>query len=276
MIDNSQFNPPFPHSELNQESPHPERYLPLPTAETLKNTSLFGIPLRSALTNQEMSDATLEDYITKSISQLEHELNIFITPVQFEERHDYIRKLFQNSYAFLKLNNSPVLDVQQVRLSFSNQQDPQPAFIEFPLEHVYVDPQEGGIRLVPAYGTSVSGFLLSAFAGAQMHALIAAGLDIFPGAVRVRYRAGFDKDKVPAVIVGIIEKQAALFALTTIAPLIFPYNSVSIGIDGVSQGVGTMGPNFLQARIQELRQQIQEEKEAAKTYYLRRTLVDFI
>jgi hypothetical protein len=279
-IVNTPHNSPFPfwenESEGSQTEPGTRRYLPVPNAESLRNTSLFGIPLRSNLTGQTLTDDILETYITKAISQLEHTLDIYITPVQFTERHDYDRKMFQQSFAWFKVNHSPILDVQQVRISFSNQHDPQPSFVEFPLEHVYANPQEGAIRLVPAYGSSISGFLISAFAGAQIHALLAAGLDVFPGAVRITYRAGFEKDKIPAVIAGLIEKMAALNVLSTVGPLLFPYSSTSIGIDGVSQGVGTPGPQFLAQRINDLKEQIQSELDVAKGYYLKRTLVDFI
>ena len=275
-ISNSPYNNPFPHWSTEEDAPHPDRYLPIPTPAILKRTSLFGIPLRSALTNETISDETIQDYITKAISRVEHELNIFITPVHFNERHDYNRKMWAQSYAWLKLNNSPVLDVQEIQLSFSNQSEPQPALINFPLEHVFVDPQDSAIRLVPAYGSSLSGFLLSSFAGAQFHAMIASGLDVFPGAVRIKYRAGFDIDKCPALISSLVEKMAAYMVLSNLGHLIFPFSSVSIGIDGASQSTGNAGNQFLVGRLQDLTQQIQAELEAVKSYYNKRILVDFI
>jgi hypothetical protein len=275
-ISNSPYNNPFPHWSTEEESPHPERYLPIPTPAILKRTSLFGIQLKSSLTGETLPDETIQDYIAKAISRVEHELNIFITPVHFSERHDYNRKMWAQSYAWIKLNNSPVLDVQEIKLSFSNQSEPEPALINFPLEHVFVDPQDSAIRLVPAYGSSLSGFLLSSFAGAQFHAMIASGLDVFPGAVRIKYRAGFDNDKCPALIASLVEKMAAYMVLSNLGHLIFPYNSVSIGIDGVSQGTGNAGNQFLTGRLQDLAQQIQQEMEAVKSYYNKRVLVDFI
>lgn len=279
-ITNSPHMAPFPFMENEDDDsltqPGTNRFLALPTATTLKETSLFGIPLKSALTGQVLSDTVLDNYVTKAISQLEHTLDIYITPVQFTERHDYDRKMFQQSFAWFKVNHSPVLDVQQVRISFSNQPEPNQSFVDFPLEHVYANPQEGAIRLVPAYGSSISGFLTSAFAGAQIHALLAVGLDVFPGAVRIKYRAGFEKDKVPALIAGLIEKMAALNVLSSVGHLLFPYTSTSVGIDGVSQGVGTPGPQFLKGRIDDLKEQVAAELDAAKGYYLKRILVDFI
>lgn len=272
-ITNSPLNPPFPFMNSEQEQPSVTRYLPLPTAQTLKDTSLFGIPLKSALTGQTISDAVLNDYITKAVSRLEHELNIFITPVAFEERHDYDREIWTQQYAWIKLNNSPILNVQAIQLSFGNG-TPLPPLVEFPLEFVYVNGQEGAVRLVPVLGTATSGFVLSSFAGAQWMALVAMGVFNFPGAVLVKYRAGFEPDKVPAMIAGLVEKMAALMALSALGHLIFPYSSIGIGLDGASQSVGTPGIQFLAGRIADLKEQVQQELDAARNYYQKKFLID--
>jgi hypothetical protein len=271
-IDNTPLNPPFPFLNTEQD-PSATRYLAIPTADTLKSTSLFGIPLKSAITGQTISDQVLEDYISKAISNLEHSLNIFITPVSFEERHDYDREIWTQQYAWVKLNNSPILDCQSVQLSFGNG-TPLPPLVDFPLEFVYINGQEGALRLVPVLGTPSSGFVLSSFAGGQFMALLAMGLYNFPGAFLVKYRAGFEPNKVPAMISGLIEKMAAYAVLSSVGHLLFPYGSVGIGIDGVSQSVSTPGPQFLAARLQQLKEQIQEETDAARNYYQKKILID--
>ena len=251
-----------------------ERYMPLPSPTDLKNRALFGIPLTSALTQETLSDDTIKHYIDSAISQIEHELDLYITPVTFEEKHDYNRHEFNWNYNYLKLNHPNVITVEEVQLSFSNDQT-NLGFVQFPMEHVHLMPQEGVIQLVPAFGTSLSGFLLSAFSGTQFHALRAIGLDNFPGAVRVKYQAGFEKDKVPASIVELIENVAAYKILTFIGPLIFPHTSMGVSIDGVSQSVGTPGPQFLAARIKDLNDIIQVQKDAIKGYYQKRWNIDF-
>jgi hypothetical protein len=92
--------------------------------------------------------------------------------------------------------------------------------------------------------------------------------------VFVRYRAGFERHKVPALLVALIENLAAYKFLSTLGPVLFPYNSTSVGIDGTSQSVSTPGPLFLQNRLNDLQKMIQTEMEAAKGYYQRRFLVD--
>ncbi|MCK5605845.1 hypothetical protein KAR91_28370 [Candidatus Pacearchaeota archaeon] len=251
-----------------------ERYSHLPTATELRSRALFGIPLKSGLTGETVDDPTIKHYIDSAISEIEHELDLYITPVTFEEKHDYRRHEFTWNYNYLKLNHPNVISVEKVQLSFSND-DENLGFVQFPLEHVHLQPQEGVIQLVPAFGTSLSGFLLSAFSGTQFHALRAIGVDTFPGGVRVKYTAGFEVGQVPTAVVELIENIAAYKLLTFLGPLIFPHNSIGVSMDGVSQSVGTAGPQFLVNRIKDLESIINKQKEAIKGYYQKRWHIDF-
>jgi len=265
----------FPYRATEQFEPSVERYRPLPTVCDIKDNKLFGIPLKSSLTGQEMKDKTIQFYIDAAISEIEHMLDLYITPVKFLETHDYERSRFTWSYNYMKLDHPNVLNISKVELSFSN--NPQaPGFVSFPLEYVYVRPQEGVIQLVPAFGTSLSGFLLSAFSGTQFHALQAVGATNFPGGVRVEYTAGFAHDKVPASICQMIECMAAINILSTLGPILFPSNSISIGIDGASQSTSTMGPKYLNDRIDQLKEERDRHIDVAKGYYQRRFLIDQI
>lgn len=250
-----------------------DRYGNIPSPTDMKSRALFGIPLKSELTGDEVTDDMIKHYIDSAISELEHELDLYITPVTFNEKHDYRKHEFTWNYNYLKLNHPNVISIEEVELTFSNGSDQ--GFVQFPLEHVHIQPQEGVMQLVPAFGTSLSGFLLSAFSGTQFHALRAIGLNDFPGGVRVQYTAGFEEDKVPAAIIELIENMAAYKLLTFVGPLIFPYNSVGISIDGVSQSVSTPGPQFLAQRIKDLEGIITKSKDIVKGYYQKRWNIDF-
>jgi hypothetical protein len=202
-------------------------------------------------------------------------LDMYITPVKFRETHDYERERFTWSYNYMRLDHPNILNISKVELSFSNDAA-TPGFVNFPLEHVYVRPQEGVFQLVPAFGTSLSGFLLSAFSGTQFHALRAVGMSNFPGGVRVEYTAGFAHDKIPASICELIETIAALKVLSALGPILFPNNSVSISIDGVSQSTGNFGPKYLNDRIDQLKEERERQTDIVKGYYQRRFLIDQI
>ena len=249
-----------------------ERYKPLPTVEDMKQRSLFGIPLTSQLTGQTVSDDTITYYIDAAVSQIEHELDLYITPITFNEKHDYNRKDFSWTYNYMKLNHPNIISVEKLELTFSNNQDT--GLIVYPNEFVHVMPQEGVIQLVPAFGTSMSGFQVSAFSGAQYGALMALGTGLFPGGIRVQYTCGFEKDKIPAAIVDLIELMAAYKLLSAVGPLLFPYNSIGISIDGTSQSVSSPGPQFLVQRLKDLDQMIEKNKAAIKGYYQRSFQLD--
>jgi len=267
---------PFPAFEIEQEST-PNRYLPIPTPESLKKTVLFGIPLRSFLTGEEVSDATLQQFIDQAISEIEHILDLYITPVTFQERHDYSRHQFFWSFGYFKVNHGPILDVSKFQLTFNNGQSiGSVPLIDIPLEFVHTQPQEQTIQLVPAQGMTISGLIMSIYSGLGFHAFNNQALSHWPGAILVEYRAGFKEEHVPALLVGLIENLAAWKMLSVMGPILFPHNSVSIGIDGTSQSVGTLGPAFLQNRLADLKALIDQQMDAAKGYYQKRFLIDYL
>ncbi len=266
---------PWPANATKQE-PGSDRYLPLPTPESMKQGALFGLPLRSSLTGQLLTDHTIESYINQAISEIEHTLNLFITPVEFSERHDYSREMQFYAFGIIKLYNSPILHVKEYELTFNNGIGIPGSLplVRIPLEFIHVQPQDGTIQLVPAQGVTISGFIVSIYSGLGYHAFNSQAISYWPGAVFVKYVAGFEKCKVPALLVALIENLAAYKLLSALGPILFPYNSTSVGIDGTSQSVSTPGPLFLQNRLKDLQAMIATEMEAAKGYYQKRFLVD--
>lgn len=271
-----------------------QRYGAVPTVAELKERALFGIPLTSALTGQTITDAALKHYIDGAISEIEHDLDLYITPVRFNEKHDYNANEFNWNYNYIKLQHPNVLAIEKVQLTFSNgQQLPGMVYeddgvennggdktdlgnpmIDFPIEFVTLMPQEGVMQLVPAWGTSTSGLILSTMSGAQYTALRAMGVTQFPAGVRIQYISGFEKDMIPTAVVELIENMAAYKILTFLGPLIFPHTSVGVSIDGTSQSVSTPGPMFLAQRIKDLKEIVEAQKDVIRGYYQRKFLLD--
>jgi len=265
---------PFPLRAIEESTPSVNRYSPLPLPADVKMRYLFGIPLTSSITGETIPDEAIQFYINAAISEIEHMLDIYITPVKFYEQHDYIRENFNWNYNFLKLNHSPILNVSKVELSFTNDPGAQ-GFVQFPLEFVHVQSQEGIMQLVPAFGTSTSGFLLSAFGGAQFHAMRAMGMSTFPGGVRIEYTAGLEQDKIPAMIAQLIGMTGALQVLSSLGPILYPNNSESLGIDGVSQSSSGAGVRHFADRIDYLTKERDRQLEIVKGYYQKAFLIDY-
>jgi hypothetical protein len=265
---------PFP-SWSECQDPGVQRYSPLPTPSDLRDRTLFGIPLKSALNGQELNDDAIQNYIDQSISELEHTLDLYITPVTFQEQQDYDRQLQFWSFGYVKVNHPNILSVNKFSLSFNNGFY-GPPLVEIPLEFIHVQPLEATLQLVPAVGVTISGLLISIYTGLGFHAFNTQTISQWPGAFHINYTCGFEPCKVPAVISGLIENMAAYKVLSLFGPLIFPQNSVSVSTDGVSQSTGTMGPQFLKQRLDELAGIIQSQTESVKGYYERKFLVDYL
>ena len=108
----------FPFENIAQD-PSMDRYLPIPDAAAMRRRALFGLPLRSFFTGEEVSDQTIEDYIAQAISEIEHTLDLYITPVQFAERQDYSREMQFWSFGYTKLSHTPILNVNKYQLTFN-------------------------------------------------------------------------------------------------------------------------------------------------------------
>jgi hypothetical protein len=274
---------PFPYRSIDQNplvdgeiSKGVNRYLSLPTPETLKEGLLFGIPLRSTLTGQTLGDNAIERAISAAISEVEHTLDIYITPVQFEEKHDYSRHNNYWAFGYLKVDHGPILTVDNYKLTFNNNIPTAnlPTSIDIPLEFIHVQPMEQTVQLVPAVGANISGVLTSVFTGLNLWSFASGWITNWPGAVVIKYTAGFKPNQVPALLAQLIENIAAYKILSLLSPILFPYNSVGVSIDGVSQSTGTLGPTFFANRLRELEGIIAQQYEAAKSYYLKRWVVD--
>ena len=265
----------FPLDAVEELQPAVTRFAALPDATSVKDHQLFGIPLKSSLTGQTLPDSAITSAINASISELEHTLDISITPVEYVERHDYIGEIFQWSYNYTKLHHTPIQTVKKVELVFGNDAPSQKPIIDFPLEFVYVQGQEGTIQLIPALGTNTPGYLLTAFSGTQYAALVSAvSSGSFPGGIKVRYIAGFEQGKVPAGMSKLIEIMAAIQILSLLGPVLFPYASVGVSIDGVSQSTGGAGVRHFAERLEALEKERDRMMEAMKGYYLKRLLFD--
>lgn len=251
-----------------------DRFVDIPTPTTMKARTLFGIPLRSFLTGDVVADDTLQYYIDVSISELEHSLDMYISPIEFDERHDYSRHNQFWSFGYMKVDHSPINTVKKFELTFNNGSSTGRALVSVPLEFIHTQPGEGTIQLVPAHGVGISGFIASIYSGLGFHAFNSQAISHWPGAIHVVYEAGFKEGKVPALLAGLIENMAAFKFLSSLGPILFPHNSVSIGIDGTSQSVGTLGPAFLQLRLKDLSDMVEKQMDIARGYYQKKFLSD--
>lgn len=259
--------PSFPASGTGGHDIEPGflRFGGIPTVQNVKDNYLFGIPLRSALTKQDLPDSTIQDSIIKAISEIEHSIKLFISPVTIkQERHNYAWNEFYFAFGFLTLNHRPILEVQKLEVSIPSSTDVE-NLVEWPTQWLKVYNEFGTLQLVPLTGSG--SVLVTQVSGGASFPVRLFNANNFPQFWAVTYRVGMEVDKIPYAIRELIEVISALNILSMLSPIIFPYNSYGISMDGLSQSVSTPGPQWFAARIQTLTDRKQELMGAIRSYY---------
>jgi hypothetical protein len=268
--------PSFPPAGTDGHDIEPgfKRFLPMPTVQSVKDNQMFGIPLRSALTKEELKDEVIQSAITKAVSEIEHTLKLFISPVTIrKEPHNYAWNEFQFAFGYLNLKHRPVLEVQKLEVSIPSASDPE-NLVEWPTNWLKVYNDHGTLQLVPLSGSG--SILITQSSTGVAFPIRLFNAQHYPQFWRVTYRVGFENDQLPAMLAELIEVIAAIKILTMIAPVFFPYNSYSINMDGLGQAVSTPGPQWFSGRVDELTKHRDELMDAARSFYELKWAIDVL
>ena len=267
---------PFPAhgSDPSDIEPGFLRFSAMPTVQDIKDRVLFGIPLKSALTKQTLPDSVIQDAIVKAVSEIEHTLKLYISPVTIKkERHNYHWNDYQYAFGYLQLNQRPILEVQKLEVSIPSANDAE-NLVEWPTQWIKPFNDHGTIQLTPLSGSG--SILVTQVATGVSFPVYLFNSQHYPQFWAVTYRCGFENDKIPAMIAGLIETIAGLNILALLGPVLFPYNSYSINIDGLGQSVSTPGPNWFAARLADLGKRKDELYDAARSFYELKWAIDVL
>jgi hypothetical protein len=203
------------------------------SVQDLKQNYLFGLRLQDRKGNP-IPDSVYETGIRTGLAWVQRKLGFLITPTVFtDERHDY-RSNTSKEYLFTQVDNLPLQSVQAFRLVFPGSTS-EPHSID--LKWITTSQWDGGIEVVPsAFGGS--------FGGLGFPGLFFGGgsnwRDYVPGVIRIDYTAGFLPGTMPADILDLVAKAAAMHPLAIAGDLAQPFgvSSSSISIDGLGQSIG--------------------------------------
>jgi hypothetical protein len=225
----------------------PEPALTVLSVEELKDFYLFGIDLTNDA-NLPYPQYLYTHYIKQAVNFLEQKLQMPIIPKRYvEECHDYIKEDY-NKYIWLKLVNSPVIGVEEVKLVLPGEQ----VVKVFERDWIHVQRYDGQVQMVP--GTGTAGTILLGASGAWLPLIY--GMNKFiPDAFRITYEAGFGRpsnplavsrpdpelDTFPANIKHLVGMLAAMGPLNIAGDMIVGAGiaGTSIGIDGLSQSISS-------------------------------------
>ncbi len=247
-----------------------DRYGPMIDPERFKKEYLFGIPLKAALTGEEITDETLKQFIRKGIGDFESSVRVPVNPVRITDRFDFERA---DDIAFgdRRTTRWPVLRVENLKALWPGRNEAlapngPTQEVDYPTSWVSLQGDTGLIRIIPNSGTLVNAdanFLSSS----AYRAVVLGGLKAWPNLWRITYIAGMDYDQVPDAVNDCIGVMAAIRFLSMVAPAIFPILSQNVALDGMGQSVTTSGPQWLALRVQELQKQKDEMITQMKTHY---------
>lgn len=267
--------PSFPPAGTygHQIEPGFRRFKPFPTAKDVRNHQLFGIPLRSAFTGEVLPDETIEDAIVKAVSEIEHDIKLFISPVTItREAHNYQWDEFYYAFGYLQTNHRPILEVQALEVSIPTPSDNE-NLVEWPSSWMKVYREHGTIQLVPLTGSG--SILVTQISSGASFPIRLFNADNYPQFWRITYRVGFENDQIPAMLVDLIEVCAAMRILEMLGPIFFPYNSYGISADGLSQSVSLPQKLFFE-RLEAMKARKGELIDAARSYYELKWAIDVL
>lgn len=232
------------------------RLEPLITPAELRALHLFGLSLTSAMADpvsgryQVMDDALLNHYIEQAVAQVEQEASLTLFPIDVEERHPWDRQEFE-AWGYLRCNLKPINKIREVVIQSSDATD----LYRFPnewIEQGYL--HKGQIHLIPLAAANQNGAVVSLTSAAGITFMTMFGnLTGWMAAYwTVRYQAGFPDGKLPQIVNQLVGTVAAMEVLSNLAATYATQQSMSLGIDGLSQSISNPGAQLFQPRIEML------------------------
>lgn len=250
--------------------------------ERLKQEWLFGIPLVSLATGQQMTDETLKKMISKAAARVELKCNIDVFPVVRVVRQPFDRVKMTQGFNQIDTGVRGIRELLEVSIRSSNSFNVQnnveyqtdatnqdgTVLYKFPLE--WIDPsllRKGLIHFVPLQ-SAANGIVPGGLIGGSSAPLfqVLTQLTNIPGYFFIRYASGWQENSIPSVVNDLIGTYTAMDVLSLLGPT-NRWNSQSIGIDGASQGVSGPGNQLYALRMQELEKKAQDLEDLIKSRF---------
>jgi hypothetical protein len=234
------------------------------SVEELKDNYLFGLDMTDEAGNA-FPDTMFQHYIKAAVSWVEQRLDLPLRPqVIEEEKHDFVREDY-DKYIWLETDLFPVISVSEIKLVLPGNQVVQ----TFNSDWIHVNKDAGQIQIVP--GTGTAGTILLGASGAWIPFIYGTNRMI-PDAFWITYLAGFETGKVPYLLKDLVGKVASYGPLFLAGELLLGAGIVSsnVGIDGLSQSVGTMASpsgGAYSSRIKEYKEEVKEAIPELIRYY---------
>lgn len=245
-----------------------DRFESIPTVSQVKKRYLFGVNLTNKQ-GEKMPNETIAFFIKQAISELEHELNITITPTTYTETQDYRSEEYA-AWGYMQLRRYPVISVESLTFRLYTDND----FVTVPNDWIRLERIPGQIQITPSViGLSYTNFNYNAAVPTNY-----LWKNSYPSFFKFVYTAGFPQGQLPALFAQVIGQKAAIQAMTLVGDLALQpgISSMSLSIDGLSQSTGSyVNTKYgaYGARINQYNEDIKKAMETLKSFYGKNILV---
>lgn len=254
-----------------------KRFGSFPTPREVFDYALFGLPKIFPLTNEVIDPETIVPFLESSITEIEQDIGVNLSPVTHFHSEDYIDGMFTENFMGMRLQRWPATEITSVRLKYPHT-NTQNTYQEYAIPPDWVYLRRNKVNIVAAIG-AISAQTNSpnvATSGGIFTYITGFGRGSYqPGTIEVVYKAGFQDDRLPSFVADYIKTHAALRYLVDVTPVLFPNSSVNVAIDGVSQSVTYNIQQLLTARMENLEKKKNELKRAFKKGFGRTVEMSF-
>jgi hypothetical protein len=239
------------------------RLEPLITPDLLKSRFLKGIPLTLKIKDPEtgkpykITDDELKDYIETAVDEAEQESGLILMPTQFTEKLPF-QKLDYEQFGYFQLPKRPIASIEALNVTLADGS----SIFQFPTEWIETaNLIHGQLNIIPlamygiGQGTGIVGGSVDGTSGTAVFFNSLWNRPWVAAMFGITYTAGFKDGLMPKSVNNLIGIIAAMQVLSMIAAAYAGATSTSLGIDGMSQSIGSPGPNRYAKRMEELQAQ---------------------
>ncbi len=272
-----------------------KRFLPMPGPQEVFDYALMGLPKYLPLTQETitpqgfvltqpktMMDGSVRpagtitsridvaDYLTSAVTEIEMDLDCQLSETIHNHDEDYIYNKFRTGYMGTKLTRWPATEILQVLIKFPHAKNPAEELYqsyEIPSQWIYL--RRNKVNVVASVG-SINSKRHGSNASAQgfFAYMTGFGRGVYsPGNIEIVYKAGFNNDRLPAVVADMIKTWAAKRYLSDVGSVLFPNNSVNVSIDGISQSASYDVQRLVTQRSEDLEKKSHEQKRIFKKQF---------
>jgi hypothetical protein len=272
-----------------------KRFKTMPTPEDVFRKAMLGLPKRLPMSNEILVPDDAIPFLEAAITEIEMSMNMNITPVDHYQSFDYIDGMFESNFFGMKMERWPTTKVNYIQLKFPHTQTLSVVPGQDPIQNVppntprayqtytippgWVALRRNKVNVVAAFGAvsvhTDTGAIANA--GGIFSYITGFGRGSYqPAMIEVSYTAGFEPDKLPSTVYDLIVTLASLRMLEDLFPVLLPYNSVSVSIDGVSQNASINLAQMIMKRIDLLKEQYELKKAAINANFGKTIKLSFL